>query len=144
MFKGCWSSAMHTGQKSLNLLSFHSWNLSNTLILHNVKLGAVDRSTSQFWTILYKGHSSKASNPPFINSLKNIGSAKNRDSLLLVTLRYVYFLNFKLQNSLGPIYFESWSNLKRPYFLMCLSETKYFQRSFPSLSSYTKQPWSWK
>ena len=49
----------------------------------------VPNSTIKFWTLLAKGHSTyKASNFPFINSLKILWCATNRDMLLLATLRY--------------------------------------------------------
>ena len=50
-------------------------------------LQAVDWTTTQFWILLAKGHNSKASNFPFINSLIILRFAMKRDVLLLVTLR---------------------------------------------------------
>ena len=61
----------------------------NALGLHTVKLPAVDWSSIQFWTLLAKGHNTQASNFHFINSLKILECATNRDGLLFVTLRYV-------------------------------------------------------
>ena len=57
-------------------------------IYNSVKLQAVFRSTIQFLTLLVKGPSTKASNFPYLNSLKILKCATNRDSLLLTTLRY--------------------------------------------------------
>ena len=55
---------------------------------NTVKSRAVDRSTIQFWNFWAKGHSTKASNFPFINSRKILGCATNQDVLLLATLQY--------------------------------------------------------
>ena len=57
--------------------------------LGTVKLWAVERSTVQFWILLAKVHSTNASNFPFINSLKILGCATNRDVILLATLQYL-------------------------------------------------------
>ena len=54
--------------------------------IYTVKLQAVDRSTVQFWKLSAKSHSTKASNFPFINIMKMLGCATNRDSLLLAIL----------------------------------------------------------
>ena len=54
-----------------------------------IKSRAVDWSTIQFWTLLDKGHSTQASKFPFINSLKILESATNRDRLLLAILWYI-------------------------------------------------------
>ena len=42
---------------------------------------------------LAKGHTSLASNFPFINILKMLGCANNRDNLLLATLKYSTYLS---------------------------------------------------
>ena len=54
--------------------------------IYTVKLQAVDRSTVQFWKLSAKSHSTKASNFPFINIMKMLGCATNRDSLMLAIL----------------------------------------------------------
>ena len=54
---------------------------------HTVKLRAVDRSTINFGIFLVKGHRPQyiGIKCPFINSLKILGRATNRDVLLLAT-----------------------------------------------------------
>ena len=69
--------------------------LSNFEYTNTIDWRAVDRSTIQFWNFLAEGHTTyKASNFYFISLLKDLGSATNRDSLLLVTLRYLSLRSF--------------------------------------------------
>ena len=58
--------------------------------------------TIKFWTLLAKGQSKKASNFYFINILKILKYAINRDSLLLVTLQYVSYIHLNVNISLPP------------------------------------------
>ena len=60
--------------------------------LYTVKSRAVDQSTIQFCTITSKGHSTWTSKFPFINSLKILECANNRDCLLLATLQYLMYI----------------------------------------------------
>ena len=107
MGSGCIARKVYTmvgvsGRKSLKMHQMHLnlLNQKHLLYLHSntIKLWAVDWSIIQFWSLLAKDQSTKASYFPLKNSLKILKCATNRDSLLLATLQYlIYHLQIGLQ-----------------------------------------------
>ena len=88
-----WKSKHQTYQKKMLLRHYiHSKPVMVVFIkkLSTVKLRAVDWSTIQFWSLLAKGHSTEASNFPFINSLKTLRCATYRDSLLTEIVQEIF------------------------------------------------------
>ena len=70
----------HTGMDTQRSLIF---SIGNIYMYRTAELGTVDRATIQFWNLMAKGQSAKASNFHFISILKILEHATNQDVFLL-------------------------------------------------------------